>query len=332
MKKRRYDMRTFRKSSALIVFALLLSLGIGAAYGASNYPEKPIVLVVGSGIGSGSDILARFIAASFEKNKLLPQPLVVESKPGGGSIVSMAYVAGKKKDPYYLLLVSSPYIGSPISSKSAVTYKDHTPICNLSFDEHVYIVNFNSKFKSIKDVVDYAKANPESVSIGGAHPGGSESINAYRFEQAAGIKFKYVAFGGGGDAIVALLGGHIDIASANPGEIVELLKGKKVRMLAILAEKRMADLPDLPTMKDQGYDVVGVGAFRGIVAPPGIPEDARKVLEEAFFKFTKTEDYKKFHKENQIIEGYLDGPAFYRFLDGKHASFTASLKAMGLLK
>jgi putative tricarboxylic transport membrane protein len=296
------------KSTVLIVLMLLLAIGPGTASGA--FPEKPITLVVGSGPGAGSDTVCRVVAASFK----------------------MAYVAGKKKDPYYLMLTTTLFILTPLQTKLPVNYKDFTPIANLSFDEFVLMVNANSKFKTLKEVVDYARANPETVTMGGAHPGGAESINTYRFEQAAGIKFKYVAFSGGGDTQVALLGGHIDLASGNPGEVIELVRANKVRVLAVIADKRLAAMPDIPTVKEQiGVEVTG-GMWRGIVAPAGIHEDARKVLSDAFFKYSQTEDYKKFHKDNMITEGYLDGPGFSKYLDGKNAGLSTELKAMGLLK
>jgi putative tricarboxylic transport membrane protein len=318
------------KSTVLIVLMLLLAIGPGTASGA--FPEKPITLVVGSGPGAGSDTVCRVVAASFKKYNLLPQPIVVENKVGGSHGVAMAYVAGKKKDPYYLMLTTTLFILTPLQTKLPVNYKDFTPIANLSFDEFVLMVNANSKFKTLKEVVDYARANPETVTMGGAHPGGAESINTYRFEQAAGIKFKYVAFSGGGDTQVALLGGHIDLASGNPGEVIELVRANKVRVLAVIADKRLAAMPDVPTVKEQiGVEVTG-GMWRGIVAPAGIPEDARKVLSDAFFKYSQTEDYKKFHKDNMITEGYLDGPGFSKYLDGKNAGLSTELKAMGLLK
>lgn len=318
------------KSTVLIVFAMLLAIGPGTAWGA--YPEKPITLVVGSGPGAGSDTVCRVVAASFKKYNLLPQPLVVENKVGGSHGVAMAYVAGKKKDPYYLMLTTTLFVLTPLQTKLPVNYKDFTPIANLSFDDFVLMVNANSKFKTLKEVVDYARANPEKVTMGGAHPGGAESINTYRFEQAAGIKFKYVAFSGGGDTQVALLGGHIDMASGNPGEVIELVRANKVRVLAVIADKRLAAMPDVPTIKEQiGVNVAG-GMWRGVVAPAGIPDDARKTLTDAFFKYSQTEDYKKYHKDNMITEGYLDGPAFLKYLDGKNAGFVTELKAMGLLK
>ncbi len=328
---RRLYMKTSLKSSVFLLVALVLSLGIGTAHGAP-FPTKPITFVVGSGAGSGIDIAARFVSGVFEKYKLLPQPIVVENKTGGSHAVAMAYVAGKKKDPYFILGTTTLFLLTPLQGNSPVNYKDFTSIANMSYDDHLLLVNANSKYKSVKEIVDYAKAHPETVTIGGAHMGGAESINTYRLEKAADIKLKYVGFGGGGDALVALLGGHIDMGSGNPGELWELVTAKKVRVLGALTEKRLPFLPDVPTIKEQGINATGLGMNRGVVAPEGIPEEARKVLEEAFLKFSKTEEYKKFHKDNMMSEGYLNGNDFRKYLDGKNEAFSAILKEMGLLK
>ncbi len=325
-------MRTFYKLSILIVLALTLSLGTEAAYGASIFPEKPVTMVVHAAPGSGIDMLGRFIAAVFEKHKLLPHPIVVENKTGGSGAIAMAYVAGKKKDPYYILGVTTLFILTPLQGNSPFNYKDFTPICNLSYDDHMLMVNINSKFKTIKEVVDYAKAYPEKVTVGGAATGGVESVNNYRFEKAAGIKLKWVGFSGGSEAITSLLGGHIDMASGNPIEVMELVKGNKVRVLGALTEKRLPYLPNIPTIMEQGINTTGAGMWRGIVGPGGIPEDARKVLEEAFSKFAKSEEFKKFHMDNMIGEGWLDGAGFRKYLDQKNEIFATILKDMGILK
>jgi putative tricarboxylic transport membrane protein len=320
-----------RTSSVLILAALALSFGIGTVHGAS-FPTKPITFVVPSGPGSGIDIAARYVAEVFEKYKLLSQPIVVEDKPGGSHAVALAYVAGKKKDPYFILGSTASTLFTPLLGNSPFNYKDFTCIANLSLDDFILMVNAGSKYKSIKDLVDYAKAHPETVTIGGSMVGGPESVNTYRLEKGAGIKLKYVGFGSGGDAITALLGGHIDMASGNPTEIMELVRSNKVRILGILTEKRLSFLPDVPTIKEQGVNVVGLGMWRGVLAPGGIPEDARKVLEEAFSKFSKTAEYKKFHEDNMLTQAYLNGNDFRKFLDQKNDEFSAILKDIGLLK
>lgn len=324
-------MRTLYKSSVLIVLALLLSLGIGSVYGAPKFPEKPITLIVHASAGGGSDIFARILAAAVEKDKLFPQPLVVENKPGGSGAIAFAYVAGKKGDPHYLCTAVTSFITTPIIHKLPVGYKNFTPIANFCFDEYMVIVKSDSKYKSMKDIVNDAKANPQKVSVGGTQLGSSDSICANLIEKATGVKLNYIVFNSGGEVNAAIMGGHIDIAVANPGEALELAEAKKVRTLGVFAEKRLIGAPDVPTLKEQGIDAIYV-QNRGLVAPGGIPEDARKALEEGLFKYTKTEIFKKYLKDNMLSEAWMDGPTFGKWLEKENTRYIDVLTEMGLLK
>ena len=127
------------------------------------------------------------------------------------------------------------------------------------------------------------------------------------------------------------MGGHIDLAVSNPGEALELAKAGKVLTLGVFAEKRLAGAPDVPTLKEQGIDAIYV-QNRGLVAPGGIPEDARKVMEDALFKYTKTQIYKDYVKENMLSEAWMDGPAFGKWNEKEYARYEVVLKDMGLLK
>ncbi|OGB95457.1 MAG: hypothetical protein A3G35_04460 [candidate division NC10 bacterium RIFCSPLOWO2_12_FULL_66_18] len=324
-------MRTHWRLSIAILIAVGMTVGMGGVSGAAKFPEKPITLVVHASAGGGSDIFARTLAAAFEKEKILPQPIVVENKPGGSGAIAFAYVAGKKKDPYFLLTAVTSFLTTPILRKSQVIYKDFTPIANFAFDEYMVIVRAESKYKSMKDIVNDAKANPKKITVGGTQLGSSDSICAYLIEKAAGVQLNYIVFNSGGEVNAALMGGHIDIAVANPGEALELAKANKVRTLGVFSEKRLAGAPEVPTLKEQGLNAVYV-QNRGLVAPVEISEDARKVLEEALLKYTKTDVYKKYIKENMLSEAWMDGPTFGKWLDGEHARYQEVLKAMGVLK
>ena len=314
-----------------ILVALGLALGIGGAGEAAGFPEKPITLVVHASAGGGSDIFARTLAAAIEKERILPQPIVVENKPGGSGAIAFAYVGGKKKDPYFLLTAVTSFLTTPILRKSQVTYKDFTPIANFAFDEYVVIVRAESKYRSMKDIVDDARANPKKITVGGTQLGSSDSICAYLIEKAANVELNYIVFNSGGEVNAALMGGHIDIAVANPGEALELAKADKVRTLGVFSEKRLAGAPNVPTLKEQGLNAIYV-QNRGLVAPEGIPEEARKALEEALLKYTKTEIYRTYIKDNLLSEAWMDGPAFGKWLEKEHARYQDVLKEMGLLK
>jgi putative tricarboxylic transport membrane protein len=311
---------------------LMLSLGVCGAHAASSaFPQKPITLVVASNPGSGSDITARLAAQTIEKYKLLPQPINVENKPGGSMCVATAYVTGKKRDPYFLMASTVTQVLNPLRGQCPIAPADMTPIANLSFDDALLVVNVNSKFKTINELINHAKANPETVMVGGHMFGSITSIETYLLEKVTGVRLKYVSFGSG-DPLTALLGGHVDFASAQPVEALELIRAKKVRPLGVLTEKRLQHLPDVPTLKEQGIDVVGVGLNRGVIAPKDIPEDARKILEGAFLKFSQTDEYKKFHKDNALTEAFMDGPTFAKWMDEKSKAMAGTLKEIGLQK
>lgn len=315
----------------LVLVAACLTLGIGNAYGAAKFPEKPITLVVHAAAGGGSDIFARTLAAVFEKERLLPQPIVVENKPGGSGAIAFAYVGGKKGDPYFLLTAVTSFLTTPILRKSQITPKDFTPIANFAFDEYMVIVKAGGKYKSMKDVLADAKSSPKKVTVGGTQLGSSDSICAYLIEKTAGVQLNFIVFNSGGEVNAALMGGHIDLAVSNPGEALELAKAGKVLTLGVFAEKRLPGAPNVPTMKEQGLDAIYV-QNRGLVAPGGIPPDARKVLEDALLKYTKTQIYKDYIAEGMLSEAWMDGPTFGKWMEKEYARYQEVLKEMGLLK
>ena len=324
-------MKNACKWLVLFMLGLFVAIGAGNALAASSFPEKPVTLVVHAGAGGGSDIFARTLAASVEKDKLLPKPLVVENKPGGSGGIAFAYVASKKKDPYFMVTAVTSFITTPLMGLTPVGLKDFTPIANFAFDEYMLMVRADSKYKSMKDIVADAKANPKKITVGGTQLGSSDSICTYMIEKEAGIQLNYVVFNSGGEVNAAVLGGHVDMMVANPGEALELYKAGKVRILGVYAEKRLAGSPDVPTMKEQGINAVYV-QNRGLCAPADIPADARKVLEDALFKYTKTDIFKKYIKDNMLSDAWLDGAAFGKFLEEWNGKYAVILKDMNLIK
>ena len=324
-------MKNLSRLSVLFLVVLFVAFGAGNALGAGPYPTKPITLIVHAGAGGGSDIFSRTLSAAFEKDKLLPQPIVVENKPGGSGAIAFAYVAGKKKDPYYLLTAVTSFMTTPLMGLTPVGLKDFTPIANFAFDEYMLMVNPKSKYKSVKDIIADAKANPKKITVGGTQLGSSDSVCAYLIEKAAGVQFNFIVFNGGGEVNAALLGGHIDIAVSNPGEALELSKAGKVKLLGVFSDKRLHGAPDVPTLKEQGVNVTYV-QNRGLVAPADIPADARKVLEEAFAKYMKTDIFKKYLEDNMLSAAWMDGVTFGKWLEGENTKYAVIVKDMGLMK
>ncbi len=321
------------------IFILYISLSLVASFhftavpavGAAAFPEKPITLVVHSGAGGGSDIFARTLAAGFDKNRFLPQPIIVENKPGGSGAIAFAYVAGKKNDPYYLLTAVVSLLTVPLIGTSPVTYKNFTPLANFSFDEYVVIARADSKYRSMKEVIADAKSSPKKVTIGGAQVGSADSICTYLIEKDAGVKFNYVVFNSGGAVNTAILGGHVDIAISNPSESLEFMKAGKMKVLGSFSERRLEAMPDIPTLKEQGINAIYV-VNRGLAAPADIPKDARKTLEEGFHKYFESDVFKNYVRENMQTAVWMDGEKFGKWLDAENVRYAEILRDMGLIK
>jgi putative tricarboxylic transport membrane protein len=313
--------------AAIVVFVMTSSF----AAAAETFPSKPINLIVHASAGGGSDIFARTMAATFEKEKLLPQPIVVENKPGGSGAIAFGYVASKKGDPHFMVTAVTSFLTTPLSGKSPVGLKDFTPIANFAFDEYMVIVKADSRFKSMKDIVTEAKANPKKITVGGTQLGSSDSICAYLIEKETGTKLNYIVFNSGGEVNAALLGGHVDMGVANPGEALELVKAGKVKVLGVFSEKRLALAPDVPTLTEQGIKAVYV-QNRGLVGPAGIPADALKVLVDALHKYSQTATFKEYVKNNMLSEAWMDSETFGKWLEKENDRYKELLTEMGVLK
>lgn len=321
-----------RSLVTLFVLSVFISIiGLGPVFAASKFPEKPITIIVHAAAGGGSDMFARMIGQGIEKNKLLPQPVIAEPKPGGSGGIAFAYVAGKKRDPYYMVTATPTFLTTPIMGLTPVGLKDFTPIANLAFDELVLSVGAASKYKNIKEVLSDAKANPKKISLAVTQLGGPDTICASMVEKTAGIQFNSVVFNGQAESNIALVGNHVDMSIGNPGESIELAKAGKIRILGVFSDKRMADAPEIPTMKEQGLDVV-FRQNRGLCGPAGIPADARRILEEALFKYTQTDIYKKYCTDNMLSPAFMDGATFEKYLAEWSVKYAAILKEMNLIK
>lgn len=335
-------MKYSRFMNLLAVFALLAMVlsacatpAAEATQPATKYPERDITLIIQSSPGGGSDLFARTFANGVANNKLLPVVVAPENMPGASGAVAYAYVAGKAADPYFLLNASGTFITTPILGQGTdaekVTYKNFTPVAALALDEMVIAVKTDGKYATLQDVIDAAKAAPDAVLAGGTEMGSPDSICYYLLEKQTGADFNYIVFDGGDEVNAALLGGNVDVAIGNPGDFMELYKGGKVKLIGAFSEARLASLPDVPTVKEQGIDAI-YQLTRGFVMPGGVPAEAVTVIEKAIQDYMKSPEWKAYVTENSLTEKYMDSAAFTKFLEESTVMHTEVLKAMGVIK
>ncbi len=327
-----------KKSRFLVVGLTLVALFIGMFAGGvlakSDFPSRPIEFVVPFAPGGGSDNMARMIASINDKEKILPQPLVVVNKPGGSGSIGMSYVQTKTGDPYVIMTGVPQVLTVPLTTGSTdvLHWTKLTPIALLALDEFMLIVRYDSPYQTVKDLIDAAKAAPGVVKFGGSEVGSEDSIVTDILAQKAGVKFNYIPFKSGGEVMTALLGGHLDVAWANPNEAMAQMEAKKVRVLAVANNNRLKGAPNIPTLKESGIPVHWQ-MLRGIFAAPGIKDAERKTLEQAFKKLTETQTWKKDYVEaNLLTPQFMDSKAYTKFLKDKEAEYKAILKNLGVIK
>ena len=319
-----------------LVSALICAMLAGSVSPAdAAYPERDIRLIIQASPGGGSDLFARTFVNSVVNNKLLPVVMTPENMPGASGAVAYAYVAKRAGDPYVLLNASGTFITTPIlgqgTSAADVDYRQFTPIAALCLDEMVVAVHKDSKFKTLADVIAAAKADPGAILASGTEFGSPDSISFHLLEKVTGCEFNYIVFDGGDEVNAALLGKNVDVAMGNPGDFMELYKGGRVRLLGTLSDERLASLPDVPTAREQGYDVI-YQLTRGFAAPKDIPAEAVKVLEKAIADYMETSEWKNYVGVNSLTVRYLDSKAFTNFLEQSTKMHSEILKEMGVIK
>jgi len=292
--------------TAIIVIATMVPV---AAFGQA-YPKRPITAIVAFNPGGGTDIAARVILKAAEK--YIKGTFVVDNRPGAGGAIGFTAIAMAPKDGYTIGMINPPTVLlNPIQLGDKVKYKldDFYPIANFVSDPGACAVPPDSPFNSLKDVIEFARKNPDTLKMGYGGPGTSEALTLRNFEQVNGIKVRKVPFTGTGTQLTALLGKNIDIMFTNASEIVSQYQSKSVRVIAVGAEKRIDMMPDVPTYKESGFNAVQL-AMRGLAAPKGVDPKILKALSEAMKKTFDDPEFRKKALEMSLPLDYM-GPEEY---------------------
>jgi tripartite-type tricarboxylate transporter receptor subunit TctC len=272
-----------------VSLSLVFSFGLIAGLEdlrAQDFPNKPINLVIPFAAGGSSDLAARtFVHLSPE---VLGQPMIIQLKPGGGGAIGTEFVAQAKPDGYNLLFGhTNCNTILPVAEGRSRGPDDMASVCRINIENNIYFVRSDSPFKTIRDMIDWAKANPGKLSFGNV---GTWSVTDFEWkwlEQKAGIKTRIVPYNGGGDALIALLGGHIQVTMISSSSGYPHMRAGKLRPLAICGPYRKSDLPNVPSMKDAGYDTGLEGYWKGVLAPKGTPRPIIERLAAGFKKMTE---------------------------------------------
>jgi len=317
-----------RKALFCLVLATALVSTLGPALAEDKYPSKPITYIISFNPGGESDITARLQEKHLEK--ALGVPINVTHKPGGGGAVAWSeFQRTAKPDGYQIIGVNIPHIiGQPLLRKDAGYETDGFELIMwFHFTPNALLVSKDSPIKSLKDFIEYAKKNPKAATVGGSGTYSANHLEALRLEKAAGIQTTYVPHTGTGPVVPALLGGHL--TAAMNYSMLGVQYKDKVRALAVAAEERVETLPDAPTFKELGYDIVG-GAFRGVAAAKGTPKEIVDKLAQAF------SDVNKIIAEKQVALGfvmtYATGDKAQALVEQMKAAYSDILKEIAAKK
>jgi putative tricarboxylic transport membrane protein len=294
-------------------------------------PDRPIEFVVQASAGGGSDLFARTMADIMTKEKIVTVPINVVNKPGGSGAVAYAYVKTKRGDPHIVATATSSYLTTPIQGHSPVSYKDFTNVAVLCVEDYVGVVRTQSPYKTLKDVVEAAKKKPNGIRIGGSSVGSSDNIIENRLEKAAGIQLNYIVFQSGGEANAALLGGSVDLAGPNPSEAAQLIKAGRLRPIAMFSPERLANWPDVPTAREQGYDVT-LEQHRGVIAAGGITKDQSLFWQNVWVKLFNSAGFKKYMDDNGLRPLLKVGEDSEKYIAEQDKFFTEILTELGIAK
>ena len=308
-----------------------LALAATAAFAQADYPTKPVTMVVPFPPGGVADITARPLAEAM--GRMLKQPVIVENKAGAGGGVGMGYVAKAKPDGYVVLLALSSISIIPEADKilgraPMFALNQLVPIARFTADPTVLAVRADSPWKSAKDMVDAAKKAPGGIPYGSSGNYGTMHVPMEMLAAAADVKMLHVPYSGAGPAVVALLGGSVDALSTGPSSVMGHVKAGKIRVLASWGDKRLAALPDVPTLKELGYNAQ-FSQWTGLFVPAGTPPEVIAKLREAAKAAVNDETFKGALAKVDTPVQYLDAPQFQAFWDADSRKLAEAVQKIG---
>jgi len=323
-------MKKIKFFSFVITLFLVISL-IVAAHAQERYPVRPVYLIVPMTAGGGTDKVARAFAEALKN--YFPQPVLVENLPGAGSAVGMSKLHASKPDGYTLGVVGGYLITTSLQGMTKFPATDFTLIAGLSQDTFTFSVPADSKYKSLKEIIEASKAEPDKITLGNAGTGALTHLASVALNQNTGSKFRLVPFVGGAKELTALLGGHIDAGIFSMSEVLgHSGPGGKVRTLAVFSEKRTPKLPESPSLLELGIKGIPEGPWQGIAAPKGLPEEIKKILIEAVRKAVNDLYWREFLEKFGYTERFLPDKDFEDFFKSDIQILDKLLKSIGLIK
>jgi len=331
--------------SLLRQFALpLIAVGVTgtttAVFAAGWEPTKPVEFVIPAGTGGGADQMARLMQGIVAKHNLMKESLIPVNKSGGAGAEGFLAVKEAKGDPHKIIITLSNLFTTPLATGVPFNWKDLTPVAMLALDQFVLWVNAEDPYKAPKDYLAAVKgAEPGKFKMGGTGSKQEDQIITVAIEKAAGVKFTYIPFKGGGAVATQLVGKHINSSVNNPIEAVAQWRAGKLRALCVFDAQRMPykdkvtdtqSWNDIPTCKESGIPMDYV-MLRGIFMPAGVSNDAVDFYISLFKKMRETPEWKKFMADGAFNQSFMTGKEYVAWVQKNEVLHRDLMKAAGFL-
>lgn len=310
----------------MIRWGTIALLGLTGAAAAQTFPEREISLVVNYGAGGVTDVTVRALAA--EASKILKVPVQVVNRPGGQGTTGPTFVAAQKPDGYTIGVTSfAPMAISPHMIDVSYKIDDFSYVGGFGRFRYGIAVNASSPIKSVDELIAAAKERRVTFSASGP----PNNLALFRLGKQVGVRFQYVPYPSGAEAVTAVLGGHIDAVVQTPTEMLQLVDGGKLRLLASASPVRWAEKPDVPTLIDLGHNV-SIDSWVGLGGPKGIEPARLQILQRAFEQAARSPEVAKSFEALGMSVSYMSGDEYRAFLEKGYAEMATSLAESGLTK
>lgn len=318
-----------KTSVILAIFLIVFVFQVGISANEINYPEKPITIINPYSAGGTSDTSTRVISSVIYP-KYLDQPIIIINKPGANGAVGIREMVNSKPDGYTLVTCSSSSVLlTPLLLDVEWTYDDLTPICSMLDYAGSLCVRPDAPWKTLKELIDYSRENPNVIRYGSGGTWSMEELLVKTINEIEGIEWVAVPFPGGAETTMAAISGAIDVL-VGYGAANTQIKAGLLRPLVVYGDQRLSWLPDVPTLKEEGYDVTS-GSTMGVFGPPNLPKDIVEKLEAALKNvFEETDAYQQVIVDKfGLIAKWRGSEEFDNFNRTSIAQFTKTLKDLG---
>ena len=319
---------------------LAAALAFSAQPAAAWEPTKPVEFVIPAGTGGGADQMARLIQGVVAKHNLMKQSLIPINKSGGAGAEGFLEVKASKGEPHKIIITLSNTFTTPLATGVPFNWKDLTPVAMLALDQFVLWVNADSPYKTPTEyLAAVKKAGPNKFKMGGTGSKQEDQIITVAIEKAAGVKFTYIPFKGGGSVATQLVGKHIDSSVNNPIEAVSHWRAGKLRPLCVFDAERMPykqkitdtmSWNDIPTCKEAGVPT-DYNMLRGIFTVPGANKEVVDFYVNLFKKVRETPEWKDFMQKGAFNQSFMAGDEYAKWLDKAEKLHYGLMKDAGFL-